>query len=327
MNIILTSLLISLLAAACVWLAGRRDPGGQPWLTVLCLAVLLALPALSLLPKWHLELLGSTRGGGVVSATVPWWLALWAAGAALMLVRVFLSHRCLRKWVRDSRLPDDGPWQEVLRESAAVLGLRSLPGLRIKPGLSSPVVAGLRHPVILMPEHAAHWPGRTLRMALLHELGHLRRKDLWVRYAADTACALHWYNPLVWWMRSKLLSQCEYACDARVIATGVSAGDYVRALCDVVENAIRLPQVTSPGGVCAMAGHAPLRSRVVRLMHGSPPAKTWLPIAAAVLTTGTALGLSLVRPAVLDKSGDGSPSGYTQEEIDLRHSANPFPGN
>ena len=46
---------------------------------------------------------------------------------------------------------------------------------------------------------------------ILYRLGQASAKDLWVRMAAEITCAVHWYNPLVWWMRTKLLTQCEYA--------------------------------------------------------------------------------------------------------------------
>ena len=328
MNIFLTSLLISVLAAACIWLMGRRDPGGRPWLTVICLAVLLLLPALTLLPKWHIDLLGSVSSGGSAATSTPWGLFAWGVGTGLMLLRILTNHLALRKWVSESSVLNSESWKETLHQSAVMLGVRGLPELRMKTGLSSPVVTGLRSPVILMPHHASQWSVDTQKMAILHELGHLQRKDLWVRCAADIACALHWYNPLVWWMRAKLLSQCEYACDAHVIVSGAHARDYVRALCDVVENAISQPEAAArPCGVCAMADHAPLKARVARLIHGSSSGTPWLAAIAAALTTATALGLTLVRPAIISEGGQSEPVEYSQKEIDLRHSANPFPGN
>ena len=248
-----------------------------------------------------------------------------------MLVRVVLHHLALRNWMRDSHVLGDAVLQKVLSDSAALLSIRSVPELRIQSGLSSPVVAGLFRPVILLPEHARQWSEETCKMVILHELGHLQRKDLWVRYAADIACALHWYNPLVGWMRCQLLSQCEYACDARVIAAGADAKVYVRALCDVVECAVdRSGALTHPVGVCAMADHVPLQARVARLISGSSKAgKPWVAVFAAVFMTGAAFGFTLVRPAVVNKgSGIGQPSnGYSEQEIDLRHSADPFPGS
>ena len=85
-------------------------------------------------------------------------------------------------------------------------------------------------------------------------------------------------------------------------------------------------QEQRPQGLVAMADHAPLQLRVNRLLGGVNMGKPWLAIAAAVMTSVTALGLSLLRPANVLEVTDTESSVYSQEEIDLRHSANPFPG-
>jgi len=290
--LLLTSLLISCIATLCVWSMGRKDPCGKPWLTALCLGILLVLPILSILPKVRVEVLQAsqaqvaTTSGWVIGETL---VMLWGGGAILMFIR---------------------------------LGVKKLPRLKIKSGLTSPVVTGILKPTIILPVSSKQWSEETKKMAILHELGHIHRRDLWIRFAADIACVLHWYNPLVWWLRSRLLSQCEYACDAFVVSSGVSRRCYITALCDVVESALNEPR---PVGILAMTDHAPLKLRVDRLLGGVQISKSWIAIIAAVVTMSTALGLSLVRPAaVVEILGEEKPV-YTQEEINLRHSANPFP--
>lgn len=80
-----------------------------------------------------------------------------------------------------------------------------------------------------------------------------------------------------------------------------------------------------------MADHAPLKLRVQRLLHAQRGGRLWLAVSAAVLTAATALGLTLVRPVEkptgampVSEKTDGE---YSEKEIDLRHSADPFPGN
>ncbi len=75
-----------------------------------------------------------------------------------------------------------------------------------------------------------------------------------------------------------------------------------------------------------MVDHAPLKMRVNRLLGRRRLGCSWLAIVAAMITTVTALGLSLIRPAIDAEDGD-TTNRYNQLEIDLRHSANPFPGN
>lgn len=310
----------------CVWLMGRKDPCGRPWLTALCLGVLLLLPVLSVLPKVQVEILQTENSA--VAGVSGWGIAevlavLWLAVVVLLVFRVIRSELVLRKWLNNAQKSDDHSWRELLQECGSMLDVKTLPELRLKKELSSPVVAGLLKPVIIMPLAAEDWNIETKKMAVLHELGHIQRRDLWVRLAAEFACVLHWYNPLVWWLRAKLLTQCEYACDALVISSGADRRSYIRALCDVVESAMA---DNRPLGVMAMADHAPLKLRVNRLLSGANMGKPWLAITAATMTTATALGLSLVRPAYPTGEDVSDAPVYSQQEIDLRHSADPFPG-
>lgn len=326
MSLFITSLLISLIAALWVWMMGRRDPAGRPWLTGLCLGMLMVLPLLAMLPKLTLDVVPMGAGGGADLQSVGLWhelLWVWGAGSILMLLRWGRGQWMLKKWLRDSMPVMGADWDVCLAECRSMLGLKPNPDVRLKRGLSSPVVAGLWHPVILMPEGAEYWKLETRKMAILHELGHVQRKDLWLRMAADLTCAMHWYNPLVRWMRSKLLTQCEYACDARVIAAGADQRSYILALCDVLESALDEPR---PTGLLAMADHAPLKTRVDRLLKNKKLSRPWGAFLAAALTISTALGLTLVRPVQEVESSPSSESSMKQE-IKLRHSANPFPGN
>ena len=91
-----------------------------------------------------------------------------------MVARILINHLSLSKWLRDSSAIESGRWQKILCQAATALRLRSIPELRVKEGLRSPVVAGIRRPVILVPEHAGAWSKDTFEMAILHELGHVQ---------------------------------------------------------------------------------------------------------------------------------------------------------
>lgn len=52
-----------------------------------------------------------------------------------------------------------------------------------------------------------------LALVLRHELGHLARRDLAVKALLTLGCALHWANPVVWWMARRASAEMELACD------------------------------------------------------------------------------------------------------------------
>ena len=208
------------------------------------------------------------------------------------------------------------------------LGLRHNIRVSIHPHAPAPFVAGLPRPVIYLPAHCSQWERDTLRMALMHELGHVARHDLWTNLAARCACVIYWFNPLVWWLRSKLISQCEFACDARVIAAGTNPDNYASALCDVAEAS------TLPASAMAMAGRTPLRARIERVVRCRQKGHPFAIAAALFLTVSASLGLSVIRLAPA-ASAMSAPSGvvleplelYTPGERSLRLNARAFPAD
>ena len=80
---------------------------------------------------------------------------------------------------------------------------------------TTPMLIGLFKPVIVLPD--CEYMDAQLRAVLLHELTHLRRKDVLVKWLSLLACAVHWFNPIVWLSRREINRTCELACDAEVI--------------------------------------------------------------------------------------------------------------
>ncbi|MDA0768292.1 MAG: M56 family metallopeptidase [Verrucomicrobia bacterium] len=318
MSLLIASLLLSLLAVLIGWLATRRDPAGSPLLTLGSLLLLLSLPLLMLLPKVTVEVSAAPDQTAALSGTaLPIFGVLWIVGFLFAAFRMTRDYCALRRWFSASSECEDPTLHALLKDCRSQLGLdRNIP-IHLCPGQGSPCIAGLLHPVLYLPETSRFWSGQTLRMVLLHELGHLARRDLWTALAARLTCLVHWFNPLVWWLRRHLLAQCEYACDARVIAAGADPKDYVNALCDVAESG-REPQTA-----LAMAGSAPLRRRVERLIARPTHRHRLLVGSTLLLTATTSLALSVLR---FSPAPPIDPP-YTPEEINLRLTADPFPAD
>lgn len=141
---------------------------------------------------------------------------LWAAGAAGMGAWLLAGHLRFLGYLRRWAGPVEDP--EVLARFDALadkLALRRRPRVLVCPGLRSPVLAGLWRPVLLLPREPLE--GRELGFALLHELTHYRRRDLWLRALTLWVNVLHWFNPLMWLLPRWAERDMELACDDRVL--------------------------------------------------------------------------------------------------------------
>ena len=304
MHLLVTSVLFSLFAGAMVYLTGRRDPARDPRLTGWALILLGIYPLLAAcLPKW-IGLFPTSAAADFGTGTS--WMGLcgwiWLAGFLLGVCRLGLAGMAIRSWKKRS----------VLLSKVHGVELRMVVGAAI-PG---PVAVGVFHPLVLVPPTWRIWSDETRRIVLEHELAHHRRKDPFFRWMAESACVVNWFNPLVWWLARRFVMQCEYACDASVIAKGVKKSRYVGVLCDLASHD------SASGSMAAMAHHSTLERRVSRLAaqpDGSPSrAFHWWLVAAGLALAGSALAMMGPRP--------GGESQVPAEEVQTRWAANPFPG-
>ena len=81
--------------------------------------------------------------------------------------------------------------------------------------VATPMLIGLFKPIIILPD--SEYTNTQLRSVLLHELTHLRRLDVVVKWLSLLACALRWFNPIVWIMQREIDRVCELSCDEAVI--------------------------------------------------------------------------------------------------------------
>ncbi|MFT5881867.1 MAG: beta-lactamase regulating signal transducer with metallopeptidase domain [Crocinitomicaceae bacterium] len=335
MDAIRISLILSISAYfMSVWL-GKKSPARASSLTSGMTILLLIAPILLTLPKWHIQLSWLNQETSGQSSPAPLessWLSiaivLWATGSVIFFFRYLLQANTLRKWVSSSTAVETTNIQELLAETTLYTGLKKKPALRHSPMVTSPVVAGLFRPTILIPEKANSWDLATLRMVLLHELGHIRRRDLWVSHIANLNCIVHWFNPFVWLLRNRLRSQCEFAVDAQIIANGTDAKCYITALCNVAENLINKEPTLSTA--LAMADKASLRNRVNSLLTKQKSPSPLMVGLLLAITVSSTFAFAVIRPQAPSVSSPGTqvkPSTYSIEEVELRMSASAFPGD
>ncbi len=193
-------------------------------------------------------------------------LLFWAGG---VLVSLALSARDairLRRLLRETRDISTGALGAETREIAALMGVALPPKLleASQATVSSPFVAGMRWPVLVVPHGFAEsvTPDEA-RMALAHELAHLRRGDLTLALVPLAARILCFCIPLVpSWTCREWATAREADCDVRAMqATLAAPGAYSRLLMKIVRgDAAPLPRTLATLG--ATTSFHTLRARL-----------------------------------------------------------------
>jgi tetratricopeptide (TPR) repeat protein len=97
----------------------------------------------------------------------------------------------------------------------------------------SPLSLGFFRPQILLPVESKKWAPEKLAAVISHEQAHLRRRDPIIGWLAMLHRCIYWFNPLSWWLCSKLSALAEQACDETVLEQGHDPSQYARLLLEL----------------------------------------------------------------------------------------------
>lgn len=183
------------------------------------------------------EPIGLTIRRAALKPTIPQLiLAVWLIGVLMVLVRALVGIMAAQRLVRGCQGVVSGPLADAAELARETLSLSFRVPLREGPPgtVVVPMTFGLLRPVVLLPHGAAQWPAERLRVVMLHETAHIKRRDWLTTMLAEVACAFYWFYPLVWLAAHRLRTESEQACDDLVLTSGVQAVDYADHLLEVV---------------------------------------------------------------------------------------------
>jgi beta-lactamase regulating signal transducer with metallopeptidase domain len=202
-------------------------------------------------------------------------LSLWGVVALAILASLTWSSLVVRTLVRRSEPLDDQSWLTPLYEVSDRLGLAEPPRLLMSRDAKMPFACGLATPTIVLPAECEGWSQERRLAVLLHELAHVRRRDLLGHTLGRLVCAVYWFHPLVWTAARQLRAESERACDDLALACGTRATDYAEHLLDIVTSVRR---ESTPMVALAMARRKEFEGRMLAILdpqlRRSTPSRT-----------------------------------------------------
>jgi beta-lactamase regulating signal transducer with metallopeptidase domain len=290
-------------AALLALLLLALDPGVRRLPAAVQHALWLLVPLRLLLPPtvgsplaWSAESLpldaAAPAGAGPAA---PWPLLVSVVGTLALLA---LGARARRRWwssLHAGACAAPRALLALVAEASARRGLSRPPRVLVTRAITSPCVAGVLRPTLILPATLATGPGRLLEHALAHELAHLSRRDLWTEALFALAQHLAWWHPAAFVARRRARALRELLCDATV-ARGLGADgtrDYRDALLDL---ALAAPRTSAPGHAASLLPPSPgILARLAALEALARPRRraaglAWLAplVAAGVLLPATA---------------------------------------
>ncbi|WP_426341449.1 M56 family metallopeptidase [Pseudoduganella sp. S-14] len=203
---------------------------------------------------------------------MPWLVLLWAAGAALMTLRLSLGLQ----WVRNRTLPNhyhaDATWQARATAMAQRMGIRRPVRLGVSvDALDGPITAGILRPIVLLPASlVSGLPPDLLEALLAHELAHVRRHDYLVNLVQSGIEIFLFYHPSVWMLSQCIRREREQIADDLAASTLGEPRRLALALSELDKFQFTTHHVAAPA-----ANGGDLMSRIKRLIRPAAQPLSW----------------------------------------------------
>ena len=164
-----------------------------------------------------------------------WLMFAWAGGVAWLAGRIVWQGISLSRRLHATEPADSALIQRV-REVATRLGMPRIPGICVIDLDVSPFVCGLWRTRLVLPRGLAEsFTPEQLDLVLLHELAHVRRRDLAWGWIPEIGRVLFFFHPGVHFVCHQIRFERELACDQLALqSSGNDVATYADTLVRVV---------------------------------------------------------------------------------------------
>ena len=177
---------------------------------------------------------------------------------------------------------------------------------------------GVMRPRLLLPETSEAWPEERRRVVLLHELAHAWRWDYATNLLTRLACAVWWFNPLVWMAARRMAAERERACDNIVLNHGANPAEYAEQLLEIAAG-LRPGGWAEPAGI-AMARPTKLESRLRAILDAN---RNRAALTRAAVFSALLVLTAILIPVAMMKAAPGQPPANPQSPIPNPPSSGP----
>lgn len=144
-------------------------------------------------------------------------IIIWGIGIIWGLVHSILKYKSILRYTR--LLPEE-KWEVILEKyHLNRTEFKNLNKIKLvySQGFFSPCIMGISHPCLILPE--MDYPERQFYYIFLHELMHVKNRDIIWKVLIDILCIMFWWNPIFRYLRKELFQLIEMRNDMRIVAS------------------------------------------------------------------------------------------------------------
>jgi|GEM_PF-3120302 len=241
-------------------------------------------------PTWNWRRI---RQAVFYSKAVP---MVWLIGVTVLVAYGLIDSLALSLTVRREPALTDAKVLQLLEKCQRQMRVRTVLTIIQSSRVRSPSLFGFIRPRLLLPQGTVETLDHDeLRYVFLHELAHLKRRDIAVNLVAAVLQAVHWFNPLIWYAFYRMRTDREIACDSLVLSRTKAdeARHYGRTMVHTLERFSQPRRMPTVVGI--LEDRSVLKRRITMIAQFKKSPYRWSVLAVAVFTVLTCVALTDAR--------------------------------
>ena len=226
----------------------------------------------------------------VVASTVALLAKIWLVGFVAVLMLSLTQLFAFRRKLACAKPVRNAEILAVLASCQSQMGIGYAVPLFESRRVAVPMLMGLLRPRIVIPvDFAMTCTSEQFAHFFLHELSHLKRRDILCGWVMSLLCLAHWFNPLLWVAVRKMNDDAEQATDQLALTRlpRTQHAEYGRTLLAIAEkiNLSCLPKslpVQTPGVIGILESSSQLTRRIEMITHTKNWKHRWVLLAVTL---------------------------------------------
>ncbi|MCY6356253.1 M56 family metallopeptidase [Clostridium sp. ZS2-4] len=176
---------------------------------------------------------------------------IWISGVVLLIGILVAGHKKLREIINTSIKNINSTHKEILYNCMKAMNIQTDVELLYSQKIGSPSLCGFIKPKILIPVSVAiNISNEEFKHIIMHELTHLKNKDIFINWVITLLSIIYWFNPILLYGFHKMRQDCEVSCDGQVISylnkgENIQYGNTIIRVLELGRNSNRIVGTTS----------------------------------------------------------------------------------
>lgn len=214
--------------------------------------------------------------------SIIWAAGIFIIGSCISFVNIRI-HRITNKMNRCN----NSEINKLLEECKLSMNIKSNIPIVLNKYNKAPCLLGFFRPkIIISLESIDKLSMEEIKYIFLHELSHLKKKDILINWIIILVQVSYWFNPVIWYAFHKMKQDCEISCDENVLnyINPKESINYAQAILNLAKI---FSNSNSTLGVKAIVNKSETKRRIMMISKFNKKSKRWS-IAAITITLAVA---------------------------------------